>query len=77
MSLAEALVFPSEYEGFGAPVLEAMALGTPCVGLYGPTSAERNGPYGQIHRTLAAPHGVMAALGVEPVLRSISEILAR
>jgi len=44
---------------------------------YGPTSAERNGPYGQIHRTLAAPHGVMAALGVEPVLRSIVEILAR
>lgn len=29
--LAEALVFPSEYEGFGAPPLEAMALGTPVV----------------------------------------------
>ena len=29
IALAEALVFPSEYEGFGAPVLEAMALGTP------------------------------------------------
>ncbi|MET0145978.1 MAG: glycosyltransferase family 1 protein [Ilumatobacteraceae bacterium] len=28
---AEALVFPSEYEGFGAPVLEAMALATPVV----------------------------------------------
>lgn len=29
--LAEALVFPSLYEGFGAPVLEAMALGTPVI----------------------------------------------
>jgi alpha-1,3-rhamnosyl/mannosyltransferase len=28
---AEALVFPSQYEGFGAPVLEAMALGTPVI----------------------------------------------
>lgn len=31
ISLADALVFPSEYEGFGAPVVEAMALGTPVV----------------------------------------------
>lgn len=29
--LADALVFPSTYEGFGAPVIEAMALGTPVV----------------------------------------------
>lgn len=28
---AEALVFPSEYEGFGAPLVEAMTLGTPIV----------------------------------------------
>lgn len=31
IAMAEALVFPSLYEGFGAPVIEAMALGTPVI----------------------------------------------
>jgi len=29
IAAADALVFPSRYEGFGAPLIEAMALGTP------------------------------------------------
>jgi glycosyltransferase involved in cell wall biosynthesis len=29
IAMAAALVFPSRYEGFGAPLIEAMALGTP------------------------------------------------
>lgn len=31
LRLAEAMVFPSRYEGFGAPLIEAMALGCPVV----------------------------------------------
>lgn len=31
IAAAQAVVFPSEYEGFGAPVLEAMSIGTPVV----------------------------------------------
>ena len=37
------------------PLHLAAALGTPCVGLYGPTSAVRNGPYGAGHRALRSP----------------------
>ena len=31
ISAASALVFPSRYEGFGAPLVEAMVFGTPVV----------------------------------------------
>jgi len=57
------------------PLHLAAALGTRCVGLYGPTAAERNGPYGGGHRSLQSPDGAMASLGVEPVLRAVVELL--
>ncbi len=31
LAIAEAMVFPSQYEGFGAPLIEAMVLGAPVV----------------------------------------------
>lgn len=57
------------------PLHIAAALGTPCVGLYGPTRAERNGPYGSGHRTLEGRDGRVGAVGVEDVLRAAVELL--
>ena len=57
------------------PLHLAAALGTRCVGLYGPTAAERNGPYGRGHRALQSPDRTMASLGVDAVLRAVSELL--
>lgn len=48
LALADALVFPSEYEGFGAPVVEAMALGTPVIAAGQPAVAEVVGDAGII-----------------------------
>jgi len=58
------------------PLHIAAALGTPCVGLYGPTSPARNGPYGAGHRALASDDRTMAGLGPEPVLTAVGELLA-
>jgi ADP-heptose:LPS heptosyltransferase len=58
------------------PLHMAAALGTPCVGLYGPTSAVRNGPYGPGQRALPSPDGTMAGLAPATVLASIVEALA-
>lgn len=57
------------------PLHVAAALGTPCVGLYGPTSAERNGPYGAGHRTVSAPDARMTSIDVAPVLTAVREVL--
>ena len=61
--------------GDTGPLHVAAALGTPCVGLYGPTSAVRNGPYGAGHRTLSGPDGRVASIGVAPVLAAVGEVL--
>jgi lipopolysaccharide heptosyltransferase I len=41
--------------GDTGPLHLAAAVGTPCVGLFGPVPAYRNGPYGQIHATVEPP----------------------
>jgi lipopolysaccharide heptosyltransferase I len=61
--------------GDTGPLHVAAALGTSCVGLYGPTSAERNGPYGRGHRTVSAPDGRMASIDVAPVAAAVREVL--
>lgn len=48
LSAAHAMAFPSEYEGFGAPVIEAMALGTPVIAADQPAVAEVVGDAGII-----------------------------
>jgi heptosyltransferase-1 len=57
------------------PLHLAAALGTPCVGLYGPTSAERNGPFGDGHRALASPDGTLRGLTPARVLAAVVEVL--
>ena len=46
MSTADVLVYPSHFEGFGLPVLEAMAVGTPVVTTAGTAAAELMGSGG-------------------------------
>lgn len=72
------------------PLHLAAAAGTPCVGLYGPMPAERNGPYGSQHIALQkatyqggrhgrrkAPRTLMDAITVDDVCMACDEILDR
>jgi len=43
------------------PLHLAVAVGTPCVGLFGPVPASRNGPYGPQHTTVEPPAGIRPA----------------
>ncbi|MEX2222101.1 MAG: lipopolysaccharide heptosyltransferase I [Candidatus Rokuibacteriota bacterium] len=58
------------------PLHLAAALGTPSLGLFGPTRAERNGPYGPRGRGLQSPDGTMAALGPEAAVEAALGLLA-
>jgi len=72
------------------PLHLAAAVGTPCVGLFGPMPAERNGPYGAQHVAVQAvrfegtsrqrrnaPADVMEAITVEMVAEACDTILRR
>jgi glycosyltransferase involved in cell wall biosynthesis len=54
LKMADAMVFPSEYEGFGAPLIEAMQLGAPVL-------ASNCGSIPEV----VADAGVVAALHVD------------
>ncbi|MCB0965976.1 MAG: glycosyltransferase family 4 protein [Ilumatobacter sp.] len=61
---AVALAFPSEYEGFGAPLVEAMALGTPVIASDAPAVREVVGDAGIIvEHGPDAPAAWAAAVG--------------
>jgi len=58
------------------PLHLAAALGTPSLGLFGPTRAERNGPYGPHGRGVQSPDGTMAGLDPQQAFRTALELLA-
>jgi lipopolysaccharide heptosyltransferase I len=57
------------------PLHLAAALGTPCLGLYGPTRATRNGPYGARCRGLQSPDGTMAGIDPRDAFRAAQALL--
>jgi len=72
------------------PLHLAAAVGTPCVGLYGPFPVERHGPYGAHHLAVQkmtmkgttsqrrhAPPEVMGSIDVDSVCAACGEILRR
>ena len=63
--------------GDTGPLHLAAAVGTPTLGLFGPTRAERNGPYGPHGRALQSPDATMAGLDPERVLALAVEMLDR
>jgi ADP-heptose:LPS heptosyltransferase len=60
--------------GDTGPLHLAAALGTKVVGLYGPTSCRRNGPYGQLGRCIQAKS--MDEISVEAVMNLVERVAA-
>jgi len=61
--------------GDTGPLHIAAAVGTPCLGLYGPTSGVRNGPYGRGHRVLQSEDGRLASITVAAALAAATALL--
>lgn len=74
--------------GDTGPLHLAAAVGTPCVGLFGPVPADRNGPYGPGHTTVEPPAELrppweerktdtraMAGIDVDRVVAACSRLL--
>jgi heptosyltransferase I len=63
--------------GDTGPLHLAAALGTPVVGLYGPTNPARNGPYGQLGNVVESYSTTksMRSIGVDDVMRKIDQVL--
>jgi len=57
------------------PLHLAAALGTPCLGLYGPTPARRNRPYGPKCRGLQSPDGTMEGLAPSVAIETALALL--
>jgi heptosyltransferase I len=62
--------------GDTGPLHLAAALGTPAIGLYGPTRAERNGPYGPSGRAVQSEDQTMDAITPDAVFRLAAPFLA-
>lgn len=63
--------------GDTGPLHLAAALGTPLVGLYGPTDPRRNGPYGQLDHVVETwtTTKSMQSISVDAVMRTIDAVL--
>jgi lipopolysaccharide heptosyltransferase I len=61
--------------GDTGPVHVAAVLGVPTIGLYGPTDARRNGPYGPHVAAIQSPTGHMDGVSVDSVLGAAQALL--